>query len=165
MSFDGSKGIEKTIFLAIACFYEGKYRDYVKKFSNTVILKPIVGIETDVVEVIIFDRFSHKEMHFDGTDIRELSFATELLFGLVQLTLNGCKNLERLPMTISALKYLSTLNLSGLLKFSEFPEKTSNRDQLLEIHLEGTAIRELPASIELFFWQCLVEFERLQESQ
>ncbi|XP_052292163.1 disease resistance-like protein CSA1 isoform X3 [Citrus sinensis] len=85
----------------------------------------------------------------DGTDIRELSLAIELLFGLVQLTLNGCKNLERLPRTISALKYLSTLNLSGLSKFREFPEITSSRDQLLEIHLEGTAIRGLPASIEL----------------
>ncbi|GAY67621.1 hypothetical protein CUMW_258030 [Citrus unshiu] len=62
----------------------------------------------------------------DGNDIRELSLAIELLFGLVQLTLNGCKNLEHLPRTI-----------------------TSSRDQLLEIHLEGTAIRGLPASIEL----------------
>ena len=34
MSFDGSKGIEKKIFLAIVCFYEGKYRDYVKKNSQ-----------------------------------------------------------------------------------------------------------------------------------
>ncbi|KAK9200145.1 hypothetical protein WN944_015341 [Citrus x changshan-huyou] len=96
---------------------------------------------------------------WDGTDIRELSFTIELLFRLVQLTLNGCKNLERLPRTISALKYLSTLNLSGLLKFREFPEKTSSKDQLLEIHLEGTAIRGLPASIELLSGNVLLNLK------
>ncbi|KAL9432330.1 hypothetical protein AB3S75_027368 [Citrus x aurantiifolia] len=96
---------------------------------------------------------------WDGTDIRELSFAIELLFRLVQLTLNGCKNLERLPRTISALKYLSTLNLSGLLKFREFPEKTSSKDQLLETHLEGTAIRGLPASIELLSGNVLLNLK------
>ncbi|KAL9437594.1 hypothetical protein AB3S75_023460 [Citrus x aurantiifolia] len=96
---------------------------------------------------------------WDGTDIRELSFAIELLFRLVLLTLNGCKNLERLPRTISALKYLSTLNLSGLLKFREFPEKTLSKDQLLEIHLEGTAIRGLPASIELLSGNVLLNLK------
>ncbi|KDO38611.1 hypothetical protein CISIN_1g030892mg [Citrus sinensis] len=95
----------------------------------------------------------------DRTDIRELSFAIELLFRLVLLTLNGCKNLERLERTISVLKYLSTLKLSGLLKFREFPEKTSSKDQLLEIHLEGTAIRGLPASIELLSGNVLLNLK------
>ncbi|KDO39756.1 hypothetical protein CISIN_1g0159832mg, partial [Citrus sinensis] len=62
---------------------------------------------------------------WDGTDIRELSFAIELLFRLVQ----------------------------------EFPEKTSSKDQLLEIHLEGTAIRGLPASIELLSGNVLLNLK------
>ncbi|KAK9199356.1 hypothetical protein WN944_014547 [Citrus x changshan-huyou] len=98
------------------------------------------------------------EVLSDGTDIKE-PLSIELLFGLVQLTLNGCKNLEHLPRTISALKYLSTLNLSGLLKFREFPEKMSSRDELLEIHLEGTAIRGLPASIELLSGNVLLNLK------
>ncbi|KAK9200158.1 hypothetical protein WN944_015354 [Citrus x changshan-huyou] len=81
--------------------------------------------------------------------LSELPPSIELLSGLVRLTLYGCKNLERIPSTISALKYLSTLNLSGLLKFREFPEIVESMEQLLELHLEGTAIRGLPASIEL----------------
>ncbi|KDO42537.1 hypothetical protein CISIN_1g037904mg [Citrus sinensis] len=103
------------------------------------------------------------EVLSDGTDIKE-PLSIELLFGLVQLTLNGCKNLEHLPRTISALKYLSTLNLSGLLKFREFPEKTSSRDELLEIHLEGTAIRGLPASIELLFGNAAPNLKNVPET-
>ena len=99
------------------------------------------------------------EVLSDGTDIKELPLSIELLFGLAQLTLNGCKNLECLPRTISALKYLSTLNLSSPLKFREFPEKTSSRDQLLELHLEGTAIRGLPASIELLSGNVLLNLK------
>ncbi|KAK9205268.1 hypothetical protein WN943_015535 [Citrus x changshan-huyou] len=90
-----------------------------------------------------------QELHLDETDVKELPPSIELLSGLVRLTLYGCKNLERIPNTISALKYLSTLNLSGLLKFREFPEIVESMEQLLELHLEGTAIRGLPASIEL----------------
>ncbi|GAY67294.1 hypothetical protein CUMW_255430, partial [Citrus unshiu] len=52
----------------------------------------------------------------------------------------------------SLLTVVSTSALSSSYKINtgEFPEKTSSRDQLLELHLEGTAIRGLPASIELF---------------
>ncbi|KAK9200142.1 hypothetical protein WN944_015338 [Citrus x changshan-huyou] len=62
---------------------------------------------------------------WDGTDIRELSFAIELLFRLVP----------------------------------EFPEKTSSKDQLLVIHLEGTALRGLPASIELLSGNVLLNLK------
>ncbi|GAY64450.1 hypothetical protein CUMW_233710 [Citrus unshiu] len=41
----------------------------------------------------------------------------------------------------------------------EFPEKTSSRDQLLELHLEGTAIRGLPASIELLSGNVLLNLK------
>ncbi|KAH9782124.1 ADP-ribosyl cyclase/cyclic ADP-ribose hydrolase [Citrus sinensis] len=41
----------------------------------------------------------------------------------------------------------------------EFPEKTSSKDQLLEIHLEGTAIRGLPASIELLSGNVLLNLK------
>ncbi|GAY66171.1 hypothetical protein CUMW_246660 [Citrus unshiu] len=45
------------------------------------------------------------------------------------------------------------------LKFREFPEKTSSRDQLLELHLEATAIRGLPASIELLSGNVLLNLK------
>ncbi|GAY68338.1 hypothetical protein CUMW_263330 [Citrus unshiu] len=44
-------------------------------------------------------------------------------------------------------------------KDKEFPEKTSSKDQLLEIHLEGTAIRGLPASIELLSGNVLLNLK------
>ncbi|KDO38386.1 hypothetical protein CISIN_1g044234mg, partial [Citrus sinensis] len=58
-------------------------------------------------------------------------------------------NLKSLPRNISGLKSLSTLNLSGTSKFREFPEITGRMEHLSNLHLEGTAIRELPVSIEL----------------
>ncbi|KAH9782086.1 ADP-ribosyl cyclase/cyclic ADP-ribose hydrolase [Citrus sinensis] len=91
------------------------------------------------------------DLLLDGTDIKELPILPfELLSGLVQLNVEGCNKLERLPRNISALKYHPTWNLSGLLKFSNFPEIMTNMEHVLELHLEGTAIRGLPISIELF---------------
>ncbi|GAY64446.1 hypothetical protein CUMW_233680 [Citrus unshiu] len=39
-----------------------------------------------------------------------------------KFNLKGCKNIECLPNSISALKFPSTLNFSGLLEFRLFPE-------------------------------------------
>ncbi|XP_052292968.1 disease resistance protein Roq1-like isoform X1 [Citrus sinensis] len=88
-------------------------------------------------------------LRLDGTDIKELPLSIELLSKLVLLDLNNCKNLKSLPRNISAFKCLSTLNLSGTSKFREFPEITGRVEHLSNLHLEGTAIRELPVSIEL----------------
>ncbi|KAH9781815.1 ADP-ribosyl cyclase/cyclic ADP-ribose hydrolase [Citrus sinensis] len=85
----------------------------------------------------------------DGTAIEELPLSIERLSKLVLLDLNNCKNLKSLPRNISGLKSLSTLNLSGTSKFREFPEITGRMEHLSNLHLEGTAIRELPVSIEL----------------
>ncbi|KAH9725673.1 ADP-ribosyl cyclase/cyclic ADP-ribose hydrolase [Citrus sinensis] len=85
----------------------------------------------------------------DGTAIEELPLSIKLLSKLVLLVLNNCKNLKSLPTTISGLKCLSTLDVSGDLKFREFPEIVEHMEHLSELHLEGTAIRGLPLSIEL----------------
>ncbi|KDO42541.1 hypothetical protein CISIN_1g040556mg, partial [Citrus sinensis] len=67
-----------------------------------------------------------QELLLDGTDIKGLPLSIVLLSGIVQLDLKGCKNISCLSNFISALKFLSTLNLS-----------------------DGTAIRELSLSVEL----------------
>lgn len=85
----------------------------------------------------------------DGTAIEELPLSIKLLSKLVLLVLNNCKNLKSLPTTISGLKCLSTLDVSGDLKFREFPDIVEHMEHLSELHLEGTAIRGLPLSIEL----------------
>lgn len=85
----------------------------------------------------------------DGTAIEELPLSIKLLSKLVLLALNNCKNLKSLPTTRSGLKCLSTLDVSGDLKFREFPKIVEHMEHLSELHLEGIAIRGLPLSIEL----------------
>ncbi|KDO36908.1 hypothetical protein CISIN_1g0383902mg, partial [Citrus sinensis] len=85
-----------------------------------------------------------RQLLLDGTDIKGLLLSIVLLSGIVQLNLKGCKNIECLPNFISALKFPSTLNFSGLLKFRLFPEIMGCIEHLLALRLLGTAIRGLP---------------------
>ncbi|XP_059429295.1 disease resistance protein RUN1-like [Corylus avellana] len=69
---------------------------------------------------------------------------------LKRLTLpnmKDCKSLTSLPCNIS-LESLEILILSNCLKLKKFPEIVGNMERLLELYLDGTAIKELPSSIE-----------------
>ncbi|KDO43040.1 hypothetical protein CISIN_1g0451862mg, partial [Citrus sinensis] len=90
-----------------------------------------------------------RELLLDGTDIKELPVSIELLSGLVQLSLKGCKNLLSLPIAISSLKCLRNLKLSGCSKLKKFPQIVASMEDLLELYLDGTSITEVPSSIEL----------------
>ncbi|ESR55003.1 hypothetical protein CICLE_v10023653mg [Citrus x clementina] len=69
------------------------------------------------------------------------------------LNLKDCTSLTTLPGKIF-MESLKILVLSGCLKLKNFPEIVgkimTNMEHVLELHLEGTAIRGLPISIELF---------------
>ncbi|KAJ9676310.1 hypothetical protein PVL29_025033 [Vitis rotundifolia] len=64
------------------------------------------------------------------------------------LCLRDCKNLEGLPSSICELKSLTTLFCSGCSRLRSFPEILEDMENLRELHLDGTAIEELPASIQ-----------------
>ncbi|KAL4317326.1 hypothetical protein AHAS_Ahas15G0373900 [Arachis hypogaea] len=66
---------------------------------------------------------------------------------LVTLNLMFCSNLNTLP-TRFKLKSLRNLLLTGCSKLRKFPEIVENMEHLEEILLQGTAIKELPQSIE-----------------
>ncbi|KAH7514284.1 hypothetical protein FEM48_Zijuj11G0072300 [Ziziphus jujuba var. spinosa] len=66
---------------------------------------------------------------------------------LVLLNLKGCESLKSLPQGIN-LESLETFILSGCKKLTTFPEIEGNMDRLSELYLDGTAIKELPISIE-----------------
>nr|XP_048319464.1 uncharacterized protein LOC112493411 [Ziziphus jujuba var. spinosa] len=66
---------------------------------------------------------------------------------LVLLSLKGCESLKSLPQGIN-LESLETFILSGCKKLTKFPEIVGNMDRLSELYLDGTAIKELPISIE-----------------
>ncbi|KAK9200146.1 hypothetical protein WN944_015342 [Citrus x changshan-huyou] len=52
------------LFLAIACFYEGKFRDYVKKILKYCDFEPIIGIVSLIEKSLLtIDDFSGQRMH------------------------------------------------------------------------------------------------------
>ncbi|CBI17047.3 unnamed protein product, partial [Vitis vinifera] len=82
-----------------------------------------------------------------GNAINELP-TIECPHKLNRLCLRECKNLELLPSSICELKSLTTLFCSGCSRLRSFPEILEDVENIRELHLDGTAIEELPASIQ-----------------
>ena len=82
-----------------------------------------------------------------GNAINELP-TVECPHKLNRLCLRECKNLELLPSSICELKSLTTLFCSGCSRLRSFPEILKDVENIRELHLDGTAIEELPASIQ-----------------
>ena len=72
-----------------------------------------------------------------------LGFLKKLIF----LNLKGCINLTTFPSSVE-LESLEVLILSGCSKFNKFPEILGPMKHLSNLYLDGTAINELPSSIE-----------------
>ncbi|KAK2979396.1 hypothetical protein RJ640_022778 [Escallonia rubra] len=66
---------------------------------------------------------------------------------LVLLNLGGCTNLRSLPGNIQLVS-LEKLVLSDCKRLDKFPDIQGDMDRLSELYLDGTAIKELPLSIE-----------------
>ncbi|TYK00496.1 TMV resistance protein N-like [Cucumis melo var. makuwa] len=65
---------------------------------------------------------------------------------LIFLNLKDCINLTNLPSPIN-IKVLEVLILSGCSKVKKVPEFSGNTNRLLQLHLDGTSISNLPSSI------------------
>ncbi|KAL6315390.1 hypothetical protein AAG906_000500 [Vitis piasezkii] len=90
---------------------------------------------------------SRRKLCLKGNAINELP-TIECPLERDSLCLRECKNLERLPSSICELKSLTTLFCSGCLRLRSFPEIIEDVENLRELHLDGTAIEELPTSIQ-----------------
>ena len=93
------------------------------------------------------DMQSRQKLCLKGNAINELP-TIECPLELDSLCLRECKNLEHLPSSICELKSLTTLFCSGCSRLRSFPEILEDVENLRELHLDGTAIEELPASIQ-----------------
>ncbi|XP_050245473.1 TMV resistance protein N-like [Quercus robur] len=88
------------------------------------------------------------DLDLSGTEIKELPSSIEGLTTLNSLTLVDCEDLVCLPSTICSLSLLRRLNLCGCSNFDNLPENLGNLKGLHDLDLSGTAIKELPSSIE-----------------
>ncbi|KAJ6855347.1 disease resistance-like protein DSC1 isoform X1 [Populus alba x Populus x berolinensis] len=87
-------------------------------------------------------------LYLNGTAIEELPSSICGLRKLIYLDLGGCNRLKNLPSAVSKLGCLKKLDLSGCSSITEFPKVSNNIE---ELYLNGTAIREIPSSIEWLF--------------
>ncbi|XP_024162017.1 disease resistance protein RUN1-like [Rosa chinensis] len=110
---------------------------YLSGCSNLEVFPEISGLK---------DMEKLRELYLDGTSIKEFSPSTSALIHLAVLSLRGCKVLKSLPSSIEMVS-LQSLNLSGCSNLQRFPEISGTMCLLLELHLDDTAIEELPQSI------------------
>ena len=89
-----------------------------------------------------------EELLLEGSAIIELPSSVECLTGLKILTLRHCKNLVHLPNTICCLTLLDNLDLFGCSQFNKLPEDLGKMVSLKVLVLGGTAIKELPSSVQ-----------------
>ncbi|XP_038997606.1 disease resistance protein RUN1-like [Hibiscus syriacus] len=86
------------------------------------------------------------KLYLDRSGMKELPSSIEHLTGLKFLDLTDCKSLRSLP-TIRGMESLEKLILSGCSNLQMFPEIEGKMECLMELNLEGTAIKQLPSSI------------------
>ncbi|XP_040998913.1 TMV resistance protein N-like, partial [Juglans microcarpa x Juglans regia] len=102
---------------------------------------------------------SLQRLIFEGcTRLYEVHPSIGALNQLILLNLKDCKCLIRLPHEIN-LESLNLLILSGCSKFDKFPKIGQNMKHLSELYLDGTAIEELPFSIQNLDVQTLLNLE------
>ncbi|GMN47030.1 hypothetical protein TIFTF001_016217 [Ficus carica] len=97
-----------------------------------------------------------------GTALRDLPESiNQYLTGLTSLDLSDCKNLSSIAKDICGLTSLETLRLSGCQRIEQLPEDIGSLQNLLELLVDGTAVRKVPSSIlllkqlkRLFFRGC-----------
>ncbi|GJX08279.1 NB-ARC domains-containing protein [Tanacetum coccineum] len=66
---------------------------------------------------------------------------------LEELNLEGCVNLVSVHPSVVMLKRLVVLKLTGCLKVDQLPEALGRIKSLMELHVDKTAIRELPSFV------------------
>lgn len=137
-----SQDLGKLVFLEL------KDCSHLKTLPNMVAFESLQVLDlsgcSEIDEIQGLPR-SLKELSLAKTAIGEIpSSMCHQLSELVILDMEGCKMLQHLPKGMCDMKSLVTLKLSGcskLMYIHDFPQN------LKELYLAGTAIRELPRSI------------------
>ena len=104
---------------------------------NLIITADFIGVQN--LEILVLNGCE---------ELRKLHPSIGFLKKLVRLDLKCCEKLICLPSTICSLKLHESLDLSGCSNFDNLPKNLGNVKGLKRLELMGTAIKELPSSIE-----------------
>ncbi|KAK8589086.1 hypothetical protein V6N12_023492 [Hibiscus sabdariffa] len=96
----------------------------------------------------ILDTMNLGHLDLSRTALKELPSSIENLIFLFELRLNNCENLVCLPNSFYKLKSLTVLLLGGCSRLKDFPEILETMERLRTLDLSGTALKELPSSME-----------------
>ena len=89
-----------------------------------------------------------ERIDFEGcSNLVEVHPSVGVLKSLISLNLKDCTSLKSLPLKLE-MESLEILILSGCSKVKKIPEFAEDMKRLSELHLNGTAIKNLPLSIK-----------------
>ncbi|TXG64454.1 hypothetical protein EZV62_011448 [Acer yangbiense] len=106
----------------------------------------------NLVELELFD--SNVEQLWEGkknvprSEIEEIPSSVEGLTNLISLDVSDCSRLKHISINICKVKSLRYLYLKNCSKLEYFPEILETMERLETLDISGTAIKELPLSIE-----------------
>ncbi|KAJ7974902.1 TMV resistance protein N [Quillaja saponaria] len=117
-----------------------------KKFQNLMIINLNGGKLWEVPDLSGIPNL--KELHLDGCkNLIEIHDSVGHLENLVRLSAESCSRLEAFPPNIK-LPSLKYLNLQSCSRLEVFPNVLEKMEKISWINMCGTAIEELPSSIE-----------------
>ncbi|GJU82286.1 NB-ARC domains-containing protein [Tanacetum coccineum] len=115
---------------------------------------------TEAIEVVVLLlRKSSQKVHINANSFAlmknlrilkiyvEEEFPPKLELKGYDLNLEGCVNLVSVHPSIGMLKRLVVLNLTGCLKVDQLPEALGRIKSLMELHVDKTAVTELPSFV------------------
>ncbi|KVI05046.1 Leucine-rich repeat-containing protein, partial [Cynara cardunculus var. scolymus] len=91
----------------------------------------------------------YRVLHADHTAIKTLPDSIGLLCNLIELHVSFCPRLVALPSNICKLRSLQKLFVTACSNLEQFPLELGNMECLRDLHVGGTAIKNLPDSIGL----------------
>ncbi|KDO40202.1 hypothetical protein CISIN_1g045458mg [Citrus sinensis] len=140
--------LDKTIEFKMLCSRIEELWKGIKSLNMLKVMK--VSYSQSLIKIPDFTGVPNLEkLYLEGcTRLREIHPSLLLHSKLVILNLTGCTSLATLPGKIF-MKSVKKLVLSGCSKLKKFPKIVGNMECLSKLLLDGTAIGELPLSIEL----------------
>ncbi|KAK0581302.1 hypothetical protein LWI29_012313 [Acer saccharum] len=122
-----------------------------RSFSRDVYFESLKDLDlSSCINLMKFPQISGsiKILNLNRSEIEEIPSSVEGLTNLISLDVSDCSRLKHISINICKVKSLRYLYLKNCSKLEYFPEILETMERLETLDLSGTAIKELPLSIE-----------------